>query len=392
MEVINEILLRHWGHSSFRPLQAEIIQSVLAGHDTLALLPTGGGKSVCYQVPALAQDGLCLVISPLIALMKDQVEGLKKRKIKATAVFSGMSKSEIDITLDNCIYGDNKFLYLSPERLGSELVRARLEKMNINLIAVDEAHCISQWGYDFRPSYLKIAEIREYINAPVLALTATATPEVKIDITEKLNFKKSRNYTASFERNNLAYVVLNEENKLQKLVSILTRVPGTSVVYVRNRKKTKEIAEFLIRNKIPANFYHAGLDHNTRSKRQDEWMMNKTRIICATNAFGMGIDKPDVRTVIHLDIPENPEAYFQEAGRAGRDGNKSFAILLYNRSDILDLEKKLETAFPSIEDIKKTYQSLANYFSLAEGAGFSNSYDFEITDSCKTSTPLPSPP
>jgi ATP-dependent DNA helicase RecQ len=384
LDHIQEILLRHWGYSSFRPLQVEIIQSVLAGQDTLALLPTGGGKSVCYQVPALARDGLCLVISPLIALMKDQVEGLKRKKIKAAAVFSGMSKTEIDITLDNCIYGENKFLYLSPERLGSDLVAARLEKMNISLIAVDEAHCISQWGYDFRPPYLKIAGVREFIKAPVIALTATATDEVKADITEKLKFKKGKIFTASFERNNLAYVVLNEENKLQKLISILTKVPGTSIVYVRSRKKTKEIADYLMRNKLSANFYHAGLDHNTRSRIQDEWMINKTRIICATNAFGMGIDKPDVRTVIHLDIPENPEAYFQEAGRAGRDGNKSYAVMLYNKSDILDLEIKSETAFPSIEEIKRTYQALANYLSLAEGAGYNNSYDFEIAGFCIT--------
>ena len=384
MELIHEILLRHWGYTSFRPLQAEIIKSVLSGNDTLALLPTGGGKSVCYQVPAIAAEGLCLVISPLIALMKDQVENLKRKKIKASAIFSGMSKTEIDIALDNCIYGDLKFLYLSPERLTSELVQARIAKMKINLIAVDEAHCISQWGYDFRPSYLQIAEIRNFVDAPVLALTATATAEVKKDITEKLNFKNSKNFTASFERQNLSYVVINEENKLQKLLSILNNVPGTSVIYLRSRKKTKEISEFLNLNKINADYYHAGLDHSGRSKKQDDWMTNKTRVICSTNAFGMGIDKPDVRTVVHLDIPEHPEAYFQEAGRAGRDGKKSFAVLLYNKSDILELDKRVETNFPSVDEIKKTYQALGNYYSLAAGSGYNQSFDFEISHFCKT--------
>lgn len=375
-----EILKDYWGFESFRPAQQEIIESVLEGKDTLALLPTGGGKSICYQVPAHCKPGITLVISPLIALMKDQVYNLRKRNIRAEAVYSGMHFKDIDRILDNCIYGEIKLLYLSPERLISDLAIERIKQMNINLIAVDEAHCISQWGYDFRPAYLRIAEVREWMDkpAPILALTATATKEVVKDIQDKLSFQKSNVFQNSFNRPNLAYVVLQEENKNAKLLSIVKNVKGSGVVYVRNRRKTKEIALFLQRNGIGADFYHAGLSPEDRSKKQDDWMQNKIRIIVSTNAFGMGIDKPDVRSVVHMDLPDSLEAYFQEAGRGGRDGKKSYAVLLYNEADKLTLIRQYELAFPDLKEVRRVYQALGSFLQLAIGSGKGESYDFDI--------------
>lgn len=380
---VQQILLKYWGFSHFRPLQEEIINSVLAGNDTLALLPTGGGKSICFQVPGLFKDGICIVVSPLLALMKDQVESLKLKGIKAMAITSAMNKKEIDIAFDNCVYGDYKFLYLSPERLGTDIARARIQKMKVNLLAVDESHCISQWGYDFRPSYLKISELRELIpDIPVLALTATATTEVTIDIQKKLLFKKENILKKSFERKNLAYVVLKEEDKMTRLLKIAAKIQGTGIVYVRNRRKTQEVTDFLRRNNISSDFYHAGLEAHLRDMKQDAWVNNKVRVIVCTNAFGMGIDKPDVRFVVHLDLPDCLEAYFQEAGRAGRDEKKSYAILLYNDSDKLEVEHNLQMAFPPIEEIKKTYQALASYFQIPTGAGKGSAFDFDINDFC----------
>jgi len=356
--------------------------SILNGHDTLALLPTGGGKSVCFQVPALAREGICLVITPLIALMKDQVSQLRNRGIQAVAIHAGMNRSEIDILLDNCIYGVVKFLYVSPERIQTELFIARVKQMNVNLIAVDEAHCISQWGYDFRPPYLKIADLRELKpGVPVIALTATATPAVRDDVMEKLMFRKPHGlFQKSFARTNLSFVVRNAENKERKLLDILQKVKGSAIVYVRSRKATQEVATALVKRGIRASYYHAGLSFEERSKRQEEWIQNHTRVMVATNAFGMGIDKPDVRTVVHLDLPENMEAYYQEAGRAGRDGLKSYAAILYQQADIANLQLKTELAHPSPEFLRKIYQALANYFQLAEGSSEGESYDFDLHD------------
>jgi ATP-dependent DNA helicase RecQ len=383
MAAIHEILEKYWGYKSFRPLQEDIIQSVLNGNDTLALLPTGGGKSICFQVPAMAKEGICIVVSPLIALMKDQVENLQKKDIKAVAITSAMHKREIDIALDNCVHGKIKFLYLSPERLETEIVKVRIKKMKVNLIAIDESHCISQWGYDFRPSYLKIANLRELLpDVPLLALTATATSEVVNDIQEKLLFKKKNVLQKSFERKNLAYIVQQEEDKLPRLVKIANNIKGTGIVYVRNRKKTQEIANYLKSHKIAADFYHAGLEGKIRDTKQQNWIENKTRIIVCTNAFGMGIDKPDVRFVVHLDLPDSLEAYFQEAGRAGRDEKKAFAVLLYNNGDKLELERNTENQFPPIEEIRTTYQALANYFQLATGSGMGVTFNFDISAFC----------
>ena len=380
-----KVLKEYWGYDNFRPLQEEIIQSVLDGKDTLALMPTGGGKSLCFQVPALCQEGITIVISPLIALMKDQVEQLQQKNIPAQAIYSGMHYKEIDRIFDNCVYGHVKLLYLSPERLNTELAKARLQKMNISLIAVDEAHCISQWGYDFRPSYLEITNTRNLASkAPVIALTATATPPVVSDIQEKLDFKDAKVFQKSFARNNLSYSVLREEGKNKRLVDILKKVPGSGVVYVRNRRQTKEIAHFLYKNGIPASYYHAGLPADERSKRQDLWMKNRTRVMVSTNAFGMGIDKPDVRIVVHLELPDSIEAYFQEAGRAGRDGKKSYAVLLYNDTDRIKLERQYEQSFPAFEEVRRTYRALGSYFQLATGAGEGLSYDFDIVDFTNT--------
>ena len=378
------VLQQYWGFDSFRPMQDQIIASALDGQDTLALLPTGGGKSICFQVPALCQDGICIVVSPLIALMKDQVYNLKKRAIAAEAIYSGMHYRDIDRILDNCVYGQVKLLYLSPERLGTELAIERIKQMKVNLLAIDEAHCISQWGYDFRPPYLKIAEIRELIpNTPILALTATATPEVVRDIQDKLAFRKDLLFQKSFERKNLSYSVLQEEGKDGKLLDILKKVKGSGLVYVRNRRKTKEIAHFLYNKGIKADYYHAGLRPEDRSKKQDAWINNQTRIMVCTNAFGMGIDKPDVRVIVHMDLPDSLEAYFQEAGRGGRDGQKSYAVLLYNQSDKARLEKNFELSFPPIEDIRRVYRALGSYFQLAIGAGEGQSFDFDIIQFCQ---------
>ena len=380
---IQQILKQYWNHDDFRPMQEEIIQSVLLGHDTLALLPTGGGKSVCFQVPALAKDGICIVVSPLIALMKDQVENLRARGIEAISIVSGMSKAEIDTGLDNCVYNAVKFLYLSPERLLSELVQERIRYMNVNLIAVDEAHCISQWGYDFRPPYLHIADLRlSHPDVPVLALTATATAEVQQDIRQKLLFRNDFVFRNSFERKNISYVVQQEENKLGKLLAVARGVKGSGIVYVRSRKEASEISKFLNENGLKADYYHAGLEAEIRSARQDSWKTNRTRIIVATNAFGMGIDKPDVRFVIHKDMPESLEAYYQEAGRGGRDEQKAYAVLLYNQADKYKQLKKMEVSFPSIPEIKEAYHYLGSYCQLAYETGAGLSFDLDIGDFC----------
>lgn len=380
---IEEILKQYWNHDHFRPMQAEIIKSVLLGHDTLALLPTGGGKSVCFQVPALAKEGVCIVISPLIALMKDQVENLKDKGINAVAIVSGMGRREIDLALDNCIYGTVKFLYLSPERLLSELVQERIKYMKVNLIAVDEAHCISQWGYDFRPPYLHIADLRQlHPNVPVLALTATATADVKQDIQDKLQFKNPVIYQQSFERSNISYVVQDAENKFRRMLDIAKGVKGSGIVYVRSRKDTAEIARYYNENGIKADFYHAGLPMDERADRQEDWKNNRTRVIVATNAFGMGIDKPDVRFVIHKDMPESLEAYYQEAGRGGRDGQKAYGVLLYTHADRLRQEKLFELNFPTVDEIKHVYHCLANYYQLAYDAGEGLSFDLDLGAFC----------
>ncbi|MDQ8052076.1 MAG: ATP-dependent DNA helicase RecQ [Pedobacter sp.] len=379
-----EILKKYWGFDNFRPLQDEIIQSVLNGHDTLALLPTGGGKSICFQVPALAREGICIVVSPLIALMKDQVENLKAKGIPAIAIYAGMGKREIDILLDNCIYGKIKFLYLSPERLMAELVRERISYMNVNLIAIDEAHCISQWGYDFRPPYLKIKDLREILpKVPILALTATATPQVREDIVAKLQLDDPKIFVKSFARRNLSYVVFDLEDKHKKLIEIAKNVKGCGLVYVRNRRETAEVAYFLQRNGIAADFYHAGLEKDVRFKKQEDWKNDHIRIMVATNAFGMGIDKPNVRFVVHLDLPESLEAYYQEAGRAGRDEKRAFGILLANQSDQLILQAKYADSFPIIAEIKKVYHFLGSYYQLAYGAGEGLTFGFDLADFCK---------
>jgi ATP-dependent DNA helicase RecQ len=378
---IHKVLLQHWGYTSFRPMQEDIIRSVMDGHDTLALLPTGGGKSICYQVPALAQEGVCIVVSPLIALMKDQVDQLRLKKIKAFAIYSGMHYNEIELALNNVMYGDAKLLYVSPERLVTPQFREVLHLMNINLLAVDEAHCISQWGYDFRPPYLRIAEIKNIIpNVPVLAVTASATPGVVDDIQEKLEFRAGKVIRQSFERENLAYVVLHEENKNGRIINMFNKVAGSAIVYAGTRRRTYEIAKLLMKNGISADHYHAGLSNAERDQKQKNWMHGKTRVIVATNAFGMGIDKPDVRLVVHVDLPGSPEAYFQEAGRAGRDLKKSWAVILYQDADLDDAEKNFDSSFPDMETIRRIYQALGNYLQLAVGSGLNMSYDFDIAD------------
>ncbi len=375
----NEIVKKYWGYDSFRPLQEDIINSVLQGKDTLALLPTGGGKSICFQVPALCMEGICLVVTPLIALMTDQVENLKRHGIVAVEMHSGMHPREIEMAFEKCADGRAKFLYLSPERLETRKFREMLRNLNVSLIAVDEAHCISQWGYDFRPPYLRIAEVRNiFPKVPVLALTATAVPRVVDDIQLKLKFGVKNVFSKSFVRKNLAYVVSREDDKLKKLLRICNGVKGCGIIYVRNRRLTKEIAEFLVNNGIPAGFYHAGLDPLTRLKRQHDWMDGQTRIIVATNAFGMGIDKPDVRLVVHLDLPDTLEAYYQEAGRVGRDGAKSFAVMLFNEHDIVNSRHNLELSWPDPETIRQVYQALGNYLQLPVGSGKEVSFDFDF--------------
>ncbi len=380
MLTIHEILKQYWGYDHFRPLQEDIINAVLDGKDTLALLPTGGGKSICFQVPAMSKDGLCLVVSPLIALMKDQVEGLKQKGIPALAIYSGMSFIEIKKTLQNAAFGNYKFLYVSPERLETNLFLDLLSSMKINLLAVDEAHCVSQWGYDFRPPYLRIASLREMLpNVPVLALTASATKIVQDDICEKLSFSKTQQrFQQSFERRNLSYSVFNVPSKQNKLLEILKNVPGTAIVYCKSRKHTREISDLLKLHKINADYYHAGLNNEERNKKQENWISNKTRVIVSTNAFGMGIDKPDVRAVVHYDVPDCLENYYQEAGRAGRDGKRAYAVLLYNNKEIENLLEQSNIRFPKEEAIKQVYIAVMNHLQIPAGYGEGISYDFDI--------------
>lgn len=382
MADFSDILNTYWGYDTFRPLQEAIITSVYEGHDTLALMPTGGGKSLTFQVPSLAMEGTCLVVTPLIALMKDQVENLKQRGIRAAAIYSGMTRQEIILTLDNCHYGEFKFLYISPERLGTELFRERIVNMNINLIAVDEAHCISQWGYDFRPSYLNIASIRQLLpDCPILALTATATDEVVADIQEHLSFKPdAKVFRMSFARDNLAYVVRQTDDKERELLHILNSVTGSTIIYVGSRKNSKEVAVWLRKHGFTADYYHAGLTNESKDAKQRAWKTDACRIMVATNAFGMGIDKPDVRLVIHLDTPNSMEAYFQEAGRAGRDGEKAYAVLLFQKADSTRLKKQLADSFPSKDLIRRVYESLAFYFQLAAGTGMGAMFPINLID------------
>ncbi|MCR5889462.1 RecQ family ATP-dependent DNA helicase [Hymenobacter sp. J193] len=385
---ILHVLRQTWGHTAFRPLQEDIIRAVLAGQDVLALLPTGGGKSICFQVPALARPGLCVVVSPLIALMKDQVDNLRKRGIKAEAVYAGMSHQEIDQTLDNCVYGPVKFLYVSPERLLTDMFRARVGKMKVSLLAVDEAHCLSQWGYDFRPPYLRIAELRELLpGVPCIALTATATEQVRRDIVEKLRFGATHSvFQQSFARPNLSYSVLNTEDKLRRLLEVVRGVgpDKTSIVYARTRRQTEDAAAYLCQQNVAAAAYHAGLPAELRARTQQDWMANKTRCIVATNAFGMGIDKPDVRLVVHLDAPDNLEAYYQEAGRAGRDEKYAFAVLLHGPNDADELRRRTRQAFPELEVVRRVYQALANFSRTAVGGGELVAFDFDIQQFAET--------
>lgn len=379
-----KILKQYWGYDNFRGIQEDIIRSIGEGRDTLGLMPTGGGKSITFQVPALAQEGLCLVITPLIALMKDQVRNLRERGIKATAIYSGMTREEIVIALENCIFGNYKFLYVSPERLDTEIFQIKLRSMHVSLITVDESHCISQWGYDFRPAYLKIADIRQLLpGVPVIALTATATPEVVSDIQQRLQFRQENVFRMSFERKNLAYVVRHTEDKENELLHILQRVDGSGIVYTRNRKKTKEISLFLNRNHITATFYHAGLNDETKDSRQKAWLKGEFRVMVATNAFGMGIDKPDVRVVIHADVPDSPEAYFQEAGRAGRDGMKAYAVLLFCARDKITLKQRVSDTFPEKSYIRKIYEDINFYYQMAMGDGRGCTFAFNIDEFCR---------
>ena len=392
MNKYQEILKQYWGYDSFRDLQEEIITSISEGKDTLGLMPTGGGKSITFQVPALAQEGICIVITPLIALMKDQVQNLRKRGIMALAVYSGMTRQEILTALENCIFGDYKFLYISPERVDTEIFRTKLKAMKVSMITVDESHCISQWGYDFRPAYLKIAEIRELLpGVPVLALTATATPEVVKDIQNRLNFHEGNVFRMSFERKNLAYIVRKTDNKTNELLHILRKIPGSAIIYVRNRRRTKEITELLVNEDITADFYHAGLDNAVKDLRQKRWQNGAVRVMVATNAFGMGIDKPDVRIVLHLDLPDSPEAYFQEAGRAGRDGKKAYAVILYAKSDKTTLHKRVADTFPDKEYILDVYEHLQYYYQMAMGDGFQCVREFNLEEFCRKFKYFPVP-
>lgn len=392
MNKYQEILKQYWGYDSFRNLQEEIITSIGEGKDTLGLMPTGGGKSITFQVPALAQEGICIVITPLIALMKDQVQNLRKREIKALAIYSGMTRQEILTALENCIFGNYKFLYISPERLDTEIFRTKLRSMKVSMITVDESHCISQWGYDFRPAYLKIAEIRELLpEVPVLALTATATLEVVTDIQARLKFREGNVFRMSFERKNLAYIVRKTDNKTKELLYILQRISGSAIIYVRNRRRTKEITELLMNEGITTDFYHAGLDNAVKDLRQKRWQSGEVRVMVATNAFGMGIDKPDVRIVLHLDLPDSPEAYFQEAGRAGRDGEKAYAVILYSKSDKTTLHKRVVDTFPDKEYILNVYEHLQYYYQMAMGDGFQCIREFNLEEFCRKFKYFPVP-
>ena len=388
----HEILKQYWGYDSFRGIQEEIIKSIGEGRDTLGLMPTGGGKSITFQVPALAKDGLCIVITPLIALMKDQVQNLRQRGIKAVAIYSGMTRQEILIALENCIFGNYKFLYISPERLDTDIFKQKLRAMKVNMITVDESHCISQWGYDFRPAYLKIADIRELLpGVPLLALTATATPDVVQDIQSRLKFREKNVFRMSFERKNLAYIVRKTDNKTAELLHILRRMAGSAIIYVRSRRRTKETTELLTHEGITADFYHAGLDNAVKDIRQKRWQDGECRVMVATNAFGMGIDKPDVRLVIHLDLPDSPEAYFQEAGRAGRDGEKAYAVILYSKSDKVTLHKRIPDTFPDKDYIKKVYEHLQYYYQMAMGDGLGCTKEFNLEEFCRKFKHFPVP-
>lgn len=392
MDDFKKILKQYWGYDDFRGIQREIIESIGAGHDTLGLMPTGGGKSITFQVPALAQEGVCIVITPLIALMKDQVQNLRSRGIKASAIYSGMSHDQIVVTLENAIFGGVKLLYVSPERLSSDLFQKKLRHIKVSFICVDEAHCISQWGYDFRPSYLAIADIRKQLpDVPVLALTATATPDVVDDIQNRLSFKEKRVYRMSFARKNLAYVVRRTINKEEQLVHILERVNGSAIVYARSRKRTKEYATLLNKAGIKATFFHAGLDDQVKDQRQHQWQDNQVRVMVATNAFGMGIDKPDVRVVIHMDCPDSLEAYFQEAGRAGRDGKKSYAVLLYDDNDKMKLKRRIADNFPEKDYIRNIYDQLAYYYQIGMGSGYNATFEFPVEHFCYTFKRFPVP-
>ena len=392
MDDFKKILKQYWGYDDFRGIQREIIESIGAGHDTLGLMPTGGGKSITFQVPALAQEGVCIVITPLIALMKDQVQNLRSRGIKASAIYSGMSHDQIVVTLENAIFGGVKLLYVSPERLSSDLFQKKLRHIKVSFICVDEAHCISQWGYDFRPSYLAIADIRNQLpDVPVLALTATATPDVVDDIQNRLSFKEKRVFRMSFARKNLAYVVRRTINKEEQLVHILERVNGSAIVYARSRKRTKEYATLLNKAGIKATFFHAGLDDQVKDQRQHQWQDNQVRVMVATNAFGMGIDKPDVRVVIHMDCPDSLEAYFQEAGRAGRDGQKSYAVLLYDDNDKMKLKRRIADNFPEKDYIRNIYDQLAYYYQIGMGSGYNATFEFPVEHFCYTFKRFPVP-
>ena len=378
-----EILKEYWGYDSFRPMQEDIVNAALDGKDVLAILPTGGGKSVCFQVPALMREGIAIVVTPLIALMKDQVQNLNDRGIKALCVNAGMGQREVEIVLNNAAYGDFKFLYVSPERLGTRLFKNYVQEMNVSYIVVDEAHCISQWGYDFRPDYLQIGKVREMADAPVIALTATATPEVADDIMNRLGFQEKTLIKSGFERPNLSYIVRKCEDKLGQLLSICSSVAGTGIVYVRSRRKTEELAAFLTANGISSSFYHAGLGPDSRTDRQAKWKKDEIRVMVCTNAFGMGIDKPDVRFVIHFDLPDSPEAYFQEAGRGGRDGKRSFAVLLWNSNDLKRMRQIATVSFPSLEYVEDIYQKVHSFFQIPYDTGEGRQLKFNIDDFCR---------
>lgn len=379
----SEVLKEYWGYDGFRPMQEEIITAALEGKDVLAIMPTGGGKSICFQVPGLMRDGITLVVTPLIALMKDQVQNLNDRGVRALAVHAGMSRHEVDLALNNAAYGDYKFLYLSPERLGTQLFRSYIDVLDVSFIVVDEAHCISQWGYDFRPDYLRIGELRERIDAPVIAVTATATPSVAQDIMERLGFKEKLLLKSGFERPNLSYIVRQVEDKYSQILNVCNGVPGTGIVYARNRRKCEELSAFLKAQGVSASFYHAGLGGQARAERQAAWKSGAVRVMVCTNAFGMGIDKPDVRFVVHYDLPESPEAYFQEAGRAGRDGKRSFAVQLWNSVDVRRAKQIEDVSFPSLEYIEDVYQKLHAFFEIPYDTGMGRQLKFKIEDFCK---------